>query len=279
MSAPALFDDDSNVTPIQKPSSSVVMVTPEMAERWLTHNQSNRHLRRAVVDKYARDMAQGNWELTGSIEFDPSGNLLQGQHRLHAIVKSGCTIPMFVFRGIAPRAQRVMDTPAIRKASDHLHMAKGVKNATTVTSIARQRLSSTLGTTAVSTSELEQYVDQNPEITVAASIGVKYSRSIDVAPTSVGLAAWRIADVHGWDAAEEFFYTAAEQVGLTPQDPIRAMTKFFAEARRSRKQHPLEVHLSVIIRAFNYRRAGRRVTFLRAESSNGGAVPIPAVAV
>ncbi len=268
----------SNVTELQqKPASSVVMVSPEMAARWLKRNEANRVLRPHKVDQYARDMTSGRWELTGAIEFDIAGNLIQGQHRLNAVVKSGCTVAMFVLRGISPNAQRVMDSGIGRTAADNLHMDKGVKNAVAVASIARQRISSTLGTTAVSNSEIEDYVASNPEIAFAASLAVKYAKGCDIAPTTVGLAAWLIADVHGWSVAEDFFYVAAEKVGLVRHDPVMAMSKFFAEARRNRTQYPLSIQLSVIIRAFNYRRSGRTVQFLRAEV-NGSAVPVPAVA-
>lgn len=268
-----------NVTTLHKPASSIVMVTPEMATRWLERNKANRPLRLHKVDQYARDMQGGKWELTGTIEFDTNGDLIQGQHRLSAVVKSGCTVGMFVLRGISPDAQRVMDSGIARTAADNLHMDKGIKNAVAVASIARQRVSAELNcaTKAVSNSEIAEYVERHPDISFAASIAVKYSRGCDIAPTTVGLAAWMIADVHGWAVAEEFFYTAAEKVGLKRHDPVMAMAKFFAEARRSRKQYPLDIQLSVIIRAFNCRRAGKAMQFMRTEV-NGNAVPIPPVA-
>lgn len=271
----------SNVAKLhQKPSATVVMVTPEIAQRWLDRNHSNRPLRRDAVDQYARDMSAGKWELTGTIEFDTDGNLIQGQHRCHAVVKSGSTVAMWVLRGIAPSAQRVMDTGRRRKASDNLHMTRGTKNANAVEAIARRRISETIGCGkyAISSSEIEQYVDDHPEIELAASVAVKYARGCDITPTAVGVAAWMIADTHGWDVADQFFYTAVEKVGLTHNDPVNAMTKFFAEARRLHKNFPLEVQLSVIIRAFNHRRAGKPVRYFKGEIE-GVAIPIPAVSL
>lgn len=261
-----------------KPSASIVMLTPEIAARWLTRNKTNRPVRQQKVNQYARDMANGNWELTGTIEFDTDGYLIQGQHRTFAVIKSGCTIAVWVLRGVSPSAQRVMDSGITRKVSDNLHMTRGTKNANTVVSIARQRLSDVTGCNAraISNSEIEQYVDDHPEIDLAAQIACKYARGCDIAPTTVGLAAWLIADRHGWAVAEEFFYTAVEKVGLRHHDPVNAMAKFFAENRRLRKQFPTDIQLSVIIRAFNFRRTGKPLQYFRAEVS-GKAVPIPAV--
>jgi hypothetical protein len=270
---------NNNVTSLQqRPGSSFVMVTPEMAERWLKRNKSNRVLRPAAIDQYARDMAAGKWELTGTIEFDTSGNLIQGQHRLNAVIKSGVTVTMCVLRGISQSAQRVMDSGVKRQAADNLYMVHGTKNATTVVAIARQKIASEFAVRSVSNSEIEDYVNEHPEISIAAGIAMKYYRGCDISPTVTGLAAWTIADTHGWDAAEQFFYTASEKVGLQRHDPVIAMTKFFSEAVRNRKRYPVETQLSVIIRAFNYRRAGKTCQFLRAEV-NGTAVPIPAVSL
>lgn len=73
-----------------------------MAEEWLsTANVKNRKLRVRTVDAFAADMRRGKWHTTHQgIAFDEAGNLLDGQHRLAAIVKSGCTIEILVTTGI-----------------------------------------------------------------------------------------------------------------------------------------------------------------------------------
>lgn len=73
--------------------------TPEIASDILAnHNGQNiRKIRRSVAEKYARDMASGAWKYTWDcIAFDKDGNLLNGQHRMQAIVMSGCTVDMLV---------------------------------------------------------------------------------------------------------------------------------------------------------------------------------------
>lgn len=77
-------------------------ITPAMAEKWLaTPNTKNRKLRQRTVEAFAADMRRGKWHITHQgIAFDEAGNLLDGQHRLAAIVKSGCTIEMLVTTGL-----------------------------------------------------------------------------------------------------------------------------------------------------------------------------------
>lgn len=83
-------------------------VSPEEASKYLdNHNErisSGRFRQRSVspniVEKYAADMRAGNWTLCPSpIVFDVEGNLLDGQHRLEAVKKSGKTVPMLVSTG------------------------------------------------------------------------------------------------------------------------------------------------------------------------------------
>ncbi|HEX9992481.1 MAG TPA: hypothetical protein VGB14_06115 [Acidimicrobiales bacterium] len=100
-------------------TAEVVTITPEAAAVMLAGNIVNRKLRRQRVLLYAKQMAAGKWRLTGeTIVFSPTGQLLQGQHRLHACIEAGVSFPTIVVRGIDPEAMRVMDSGLARTAAD-----------------------------------------------------------------------------------------------------------------------------------------------------------------
>ncbi len=74
-----------------------IVLTPEIAQEMMNYNTCNRPLSRNTVAKYARMMKQGEWFLSHqAIAFadDENGNqiLVDGQHRLAAVVQSGATI-------------------------------------------------------------------------------------------------------------------------------------------------------------------------------------------
>lgn len=73
-------------------------ITPEMAEQFLKRNLVNRkHIRLSWVQALAAEMRQGTFRLTHQgIAFNTKGDLIDGQHRLHAIIESGCTVEMYV---------------------------------------------------------------------------------------------------------------------------------------------------------------------------------------
>ena len=82
---------------------SVETITPEIATEYLKANTKNYRgkLSRAKVIQYAEDMKAGRWELNGeAIEFNEDGVLVNGQHRLAAIVYAKIPIQMAVIRGV-----------------------------------------------------------------------------------------------------------------------------------------------------------------------------------
>jgi len=68
----------------------VVKITPQIAESMLSKNEGNRKISPATVFSYSEDMKNGRWRSTHQgIAVDESGKIIDGQHRLSAIIKSG----------------------------------------------------------------------------------------------------------------------------------------------------------------------------------------------
>lgn len=81
--------------------NEIVNVSPDIAAQYLKTNINNRRISNKRVSQYAEDMKNGNWQLNGeSIKFNKSGMLIDGQHRLNAIVQSKTTVQMLVTWGI-----------------------------------------------------------------------------------------------------------------------------------------------------------------------------------
>ena len=76
----------------------IVDVTPELAKQWLDASRFNRKVNYAAVAKYVRQIESGLWCRTHQgIAFTGECILIDGQHRLLAVVKTGKTVPMLVF--------------------------------------------------------------------------------------------------------------------------------------------------------------------------------------
>ena len=71
------------------PTLEIRTITPEMAKELLAMNTNNfRRLDRRTVERYANDILLGNWHLTGDTIKVYNGTLVDGQHRLAAIIKA-----------------------------------------------------------------------------------------------------------------------------------------------------------------------------------------------
>lgn len=106
-------------------SFQFTLVTPEMAKQFLLQNTSNRGLRRSTVAKYAATMASGNWVLSPEgICFSSLGRLLNGQHRLSAVVASGVSVPFLIISNVSEDIFSVLDRGLTRTFSDAVGISK-----------------------------------------------------------------------------------------------------------------------------------------------------------
>lgn len=98
--------------------------TPAIAKAILdTQNIDNRPIRKSRVEKLASEMRDGKWHSASAdaICFDTEGVLINGQHRLAAVVLSGVTVSMPVGRNIPSSAFQIIDRGAKRSSGDDLH--------------------------------------------------------------------------------------------------------------------------------------------------------------
>ena len=103
----------------KKLSIEEVQISPQMAKSWLVDNSLlQRSVSRLTVEAFARDMKAGAWQLTHQgIAFNEEGILVDGQHRLHAIVMSDTTVTMLVTRGVALEVTGPIDIGRKRETS------------------------------------------------------------------------------------------------------------------------------------------------------------------
>lgn len=106
-----------------QPRSETITVTPEMAKKWLaTNTKGNRPTSSRVVGCYARDMAAGRWQLTHQgIAFNKTGELVDGQHRLAAIVEADVPVEMVVSTGFDVEYDSPLDQGRVRGLNHVMH--------------------------------------------------------------------------------------------------------------------------------------------------------------
>lgn len=116
-----IFKTTTPVATTQVPQ--LYFITPEMAKDLLeNHNNKNRDMRSAYWQAYASDMKNDQWTQGQSdmIVIDNTGNLINGQHRLKAVLESGKSQQFWVLQNADPDLYETMDSGKVRNILDYM---------------------------------------------------------------------------------------------------------------------------------------------------------------
>jgi len=95
------------------------LVTPQLAAELLCLNmENNRRIDEARVKQWANIMRQGDWAYSDPIKFSDDGKMIDGQHRLSAVIKVGEAQPFAFLIGYDKKSAETLDQGKKRTAKD-----------------------------------------------------------------------------------------------------------------------------------------------------------------
>jgi hypothetical protein len=98
-----------------EPHISKQAIGPTEAAELLKRNCSNRKIDQGTVNAYAAEMAGDRWRMTSEpLHFNAAGELIDGQHRLSAVIKANVVVWFAVVRN----SDGVLDSGKIRSIAD-----------------------------------------------------------------------------------------------------------------------------------------------------------------
>ncbi|MCX4677649.1 hypothetical protein OG413_20470 [Streptomyces sp. NBC_01433] len=250
------------------PSARIIILRPVMAARLLRRNTHNRNLRAAAIDAYVRDIQADCWPLNGeAIKLDVNGNVLDGQHRLHAVVKADMAVTTFIVGGLPAETQATMDSGLKRTTSDALSLADE-SNATTVASVLRRvwaweqgdrkftrRVKST-------TAECTALLHKHPEIRRSAEVANRTRVAFPHIPQSALGTAHHLFNAISPDECAWFFQRIGDGVGLSSGHPILALRSRVTSERAKEGRIEWARHLAYLVYAWNAVREDRPLSRL-----------------
>lgn len=258
-----------------KPTYEIMIVTPTIAYEWLTrcirpippgsNERPNRPIRPPVVTDYRNDIRHGRWRYTAEpIKFDTDGYLIDGQHRMWAVVREGKSIETGVARGLEPEAQEVMDTGAKRTAANNLSM-HGMKNSNQVAAASRLAMvyqsghllrggTGTAGS-SLTHSDVFEFIAVHPEMQDAVTYSLSVRNKIEMPTGVVAVAFWVLSAVDQADA-DEFMLRLSSRTGLEEGHPIHALDTCLRRLRTQNKKLSHYDYLTLTFRAWNRWRSG-----------------------
>lgn len=103
-------------------------MTPELATKLLENNQENRPLSSLHVERLTNQIKTGRWKFNGdTVKIAATGDVLDGQHRLWAIIESSRAVETIVVYGIEKDAFSTIDTLRKSRTGGDVLAIAGVK--------------------------------------------------------------------------------------------------------------------------------------------------------
>lgn len=235
--------------------TQIELIGPAEAQALLKINTLNRPLSETTIRRYVQDMIAGAWqENAATIVISRTNRLLDGQHRLHAIVRSGATLRMLVSYDVDDDAFHTIDNGKTRSAADVLSLA-GVANAKAMSTSGKLILNYVSGaalTTAQGRVALVEFVEANPQV---ADVIDKVAKRTKIRfPKSALGAVLALANSKGLysDKIDEFLEAIETGAGLEKGDPRLTLREWEGQERaRSRNKVDPYAAFGATARAWN----------------------------
>lgn len=252
---------------------SIADITPDLAEKMLSHNTQNRSKSDGSVYSYLADMQKDEWRFTGDpIRFHKNGKLLDGQHRLTAIsrLNPGEKIRALVVTGLDDEDQMVMDQGRKRTAGDQLGI-KGVDSSHLVASAIKWIILYESGVmfserkkqvAYFTTPAIVRWMEEHPdEVGFITSIA-KDCVAAPVPPSILAAVACIAAGLDG-ELATEFVSAIRTGVGQDEGSPILALRNRAINSRINKRRDSDRDMFGLIAKSWNAWVNGKSITKLQ----------------
>jgi hypothetical protein len=256
--------------------SRVQTITPARAAEYLERNTANRPLTRRTVREFAEAMRRGEWRVTHQgIAFDTEGALVDGQHRLAAVVEADIPVEMTVFTDVPAGAFDVLDTGKRRNAADVLAI-EGEKSATMLAAMVRTvwlyenrpEINWSGGTASVTNHQIVATLDEHPKLRDYVGVGEQIAAATGMIKSAAGAASYLVARANTGTHLAPWFEGIIDGAGLSKGDPRLLFRRvMFAHTRKQAGQvlrrRETREHVTLYLKAFNAWITGSQLTQLR----------------
>lgn len=244
----------------------ILRITPEVARWMLGFNQDNRAVRKMAVGSLVRSIVAGSWALNGStISFaGPKSNptrLLDGQHRLTAVIESGEPVDMIVVWDLDSEAQLTMDIGPKRTTADFLGMSSEVNSnvlSGAITITWRTEHAERSGSARPTPTEAFDVLERNPGLRESVTF-VRRGAKLRYSPSLAAALHYIFASIDREDA-DKFWTMVLQNVGLVPNTgPCRLHDQVREASERRDVVIPQAALHKITIKAWNAFRDGVEV--------------------
>jgi hypothetical protein len=258
--------DGRNLTEAKKPmNAKLERITPETAAVMLQLNKDNRPVNTRHVKSLAREIKEGRWQVNGDTIAFATDRLVDGQHRLMAIIESGTPVETFVVRGVSSESFLTKDAGKRRRTSDAMAIAGIVYSNDVAAATLKVWLYVKYGKIGSvyaqpSTSELMEFYEQNTGILKSVQFVGRKSRIMT--PSLCAALHYLFSGKHQ-EMADRFTEDMMTGADLGKENPIFLLRQRLLENITSKSKLPQSYIAALAIKAWNFVRDGKSTKQLR----------------
>lgn len=263
---------------------STVTLTPEQAAELLESNTLNRPLSDAHVHRIARQIIDGKWRYNGdTIKVADTGDVLDGQHRLWAVIEAKRAVETIIVHGIQKEAFATIDTlRKPRSASDIVALSGQLRHrksiAMALTWLLRYQHKCLLDYRApnnrIENSDIEEAFRRHPQMLQAVE-RTKNLRRLGNVPIIAFM--YYVLANRNQELADRMVNTLEDPAGVGIMDPFYALRAFFT-ADHLKQKDPIVV-IACIIKAINAAHWGHKIKVLSWKNHGKNMEDFPALEV
>lgn len=231
------------------------LITPAQAQVMLKFNEHNRKKKPGKIARYAATMLRDEWQFNGESIKMNGKNLLDGQNRLEACIKSDTSFSVLVVRGLPLSVQKTIDTGCIRTGGDHFQM-QGEMYADLLSQTVMKYIGYLHGKAqyndGVTNVYLEKTLDDNPEMREIVNHYGKLNQKI--LPKSVAACCHYIFSLIDTQDADAFMAEVIDGLGLEMETPTLKLREKMIRDLTADRKIPIAVKYALVIKAWNFYR-------------------------
>lgn len=238
--------------PRKSDKPEIVDLTPEKAMELLEHNTHNRPLSDVHVQRIARQIIHDKWRFNGdTIKVAINGDVLDGQHRLWAIIEAKRAVKTVIVYKIERDAFATIDTVRrLRTGGDVLALNDVTRYRTTVSTALTWLLRWQRGVllnwkapiNRIENSDIEEANRNHPNIIQAVERATKLRRLVN--PGVLGFLYYVISN-RNVELAERMMDTLENPARVSLYDPFYKLRSYFEADSQRRKDAVMTIALTI----------------------------------
>jgi hypothetical protein len=250
---------------------SIEMVGPEEASTFLEDNIYNRKLSNRNLSALTQAMGLNHWKFNGDpIRISKKGELLDGQHRLTAIISANVRLPFVIIRGLQEGVFDTIDTNQKRTATDVFNIT-GEKDPAGLAAALRfiDLIDNGYSTNHLSNMQIQELLHKHPDLRISVDFIRNFKASNKDkrhAFDALEIPKRTLCGYHYLftqkDAvlADEFFRKLLTGESINSDEPVYLLRNLLIATRSPQRimKYPARYVAAVICKAWNHTRQGTR---------------------